>query len=110
MWFYEDMPYVLRWTAAENWINAVEPAPLREPIKPYLEQRLITMGLLPCVVEVTRHMTSRLAAVECYESQLGGLFPQHDHRAQIRGYAARVMATQDGAYGERFWTFANSAS
>jgi LmbE family N-acetylglucosaminyl deacetylase len=110
IWFYEDMPYVLRWVAAENWINEVEPAPLREAIRPYLEQRLATMGLVPCVVEITRHMATRLAAVECYASQIGGLFPQNNHRAQIRGYAARLMATQDAGYGERFWTFANSAA
>jgi LmbE family N-acetylglucosaminyl deacetylase len=105
VWHYEDVPYVLRWAATESWINAVELAPLREAIKPYLEQRLAMMGLVPRVVEVTRHMTRRLAAVECYQSQIGGLFPRHDHRALILGYAARL--TPDDAYGERFWAFAS---
>jgi LmbE family N-acetylglucosaminyl deacetylase len=106
VWHYEDVPYVLRWVAAENWINAVEPAPPREAVTPYLEQRLATMGLVPCLVEVTPHMASRLAAVECYGSQIRGLFPRHDHRASIRGYAARLMSAQQGAFAERFWAFA----
>jgi LmbE family N-acetylglucosaminyl deacetylase len=107
VWHYEDVPYVLRWAATERWIDAMELAPLREAITPYLEQRLVMMGLVPSVVEVTPHMTARLAAVECYQSQLVGLFPRHDHRALIRGYAARLMPAQDDAYGERFWTFAS---
>jgi LmbE family N-acetylglucosaminyl deacetylase len=107
VWHYEDVPYVLRWTAAETWINAVELAPPRRTITPYLEQRLATMGLMPCLVEVTPHMPSRLAAVECYGSQIRGLFPGRNHRALIRGYSARLMGSQPGAYGERFWAFAD---
>jgi LmbE family N-acetylglucosaminyl deacetylase len=107
VWHYEDVPYVLRWAATESWINTMELAPLREAIRPYLEQRLAMMGLVPCVVEITPHMTRRLAAVECYTSQIVGMFPRHDHRALIRGYAARLMPTQDDAYGERFWAFAS---
>jgi LmbE family N-acetylglucosaminyl deacetylase len=106
VWHYEDVPYVLRWAAAENWMNAMEPASLRGAIKPYLEQRLAMMGLVPCLIDVTRHMPSRLAAVECYKSQIAGLFPQHNHRALISAYAARLMPTPEGAYAERFWAMA----
>ena len=104
VWHYEDTPYVLRWAAAERWINSMELAPLKVAVKPYLEERLVTMGLVPSVVEVTRQMTGRLAAIECYQSQLAGLFPRRNHRAVIRAYAASLMSKQE-TYGERFWAF-----
>jgi len=105
VWHYEDVPYVLRWTALANRIHAAHMALPCRSIAPSLEARFTRMGLVPHVVDVTAHMTRRLAAVACYKSQLAGLFPRHDQNAQIRGYAARLVATHAAAYGERFWTF-----
>lgn len=80
---YEDFPYCAKPGAVERRLAMVR-APLR-----------------PEVVDVTRWTDRRVAAIECYASQLAMLFGDAAPHAVTRHYAASV--SPDGGCGERFW-------
>ena len=85
-WHYEDFPYAA-WA-----VDAVE-------------HRLASLDA-PFVarsVDVTSQIDSRLAAIQCYRSQLSYLFPdQSDPLRRARAFA-ESRAPSASAFAERFW-------
>jgi LmbE family N-acetylglucosaminyl deacetylase len=85
-WHYEDFPYAA-WA-----VDAVE-------------HRLASLDtpFVARAVDVTSQIDRRLAAIQCYRSQLSYLFPdQSDPVRRARAFA-ESRAPSAGAFAERFW-------
>lgn len=85
-WHYEDFPYAA-WA-----VDAVE-------------HRLASLdaAFVARSVDVTSHIDNRLAAIQCYRSQLSYLFPdQSDPVRRARAFA-ESRAPSATAFAERFW-------
>ncbi|MBC8067462.1 MAG: PIG-L family deacetylase [Deltaproteobacteria bacterium] len=85
-WHYEDFPYAA-WA-----VDAVDQR-LASVDTPFIARSL----------DVTSHIDRRMAAIQCYRSQLAYLFPDQSDPARRARAFAESRSPSDGAFAERYW-------